>query len=217
MNLDLFDSADTLEPRRQALAPGALLLRGFATAHAPALMACVQQLIAQAPLRHMLTPGGLRMAVAMSNCGPLGWVSDARGYRYAGADPQSGLPWPAMPALFASLASEAAAQAGYADFAPDACLINRYEPGTRLSLHQDKDERDFGAPIVSVSLGLQAVFLFGGLKRADPAQRIALMHGDVAVWGGGSRLRYHGLLALKAGTHALLGEQRINLTLRKAA
>ena len=217
MNRDLFDDTQALEPWQQPMAPGAVLLHGFARAHAAALLVAVQEVVEQAPLRHMVTPGGLRMSVAMTNCGPLGWVSDRAGYRYDGVDSQSGLPWPTMPALFTALAAHAAEQAGFRHFAPDACLVNCYEPGTRLSLHQDKDERDFGAPIVSVSLGLPAVFLFGGMSRADQAQRFPLAHGDVVVWGGPSRLRYHGVLPLKPGHHVLLGEQRINLTFRKAA
>ena len=215
MNRDLFDDNPT-QAAQQALAPGALLLRGFALPRVAALLAGVQQVTAQAPLRTMLTPSGLRMSVAMTNCGALGWVSDRRGYRYEAIDPHSGAPWHAMPAAFAALARDAAAQAGFAGFEPDACLVNRYEAGTRLSLHQDRDERDFGAPIVSVSLGLPAVFLFGGPNRSDKAQRITLAHGDVVVWGGPARLHHHGVLPLKPGHHALLGGQRINLTLRKA-
>ena len=164
----------------------------------------------------METPGGFRMSVAMSNCGTLGWVADQTGYRYQAVDPESALPWPAMPALFQQLAADAAAQAGFANFAPDACLINRYEVGARMSLHQDKDERDLTQPIVSVSLGLPAVFQFGGLKRTDPVSRVTLTHGDVVVWGGVDRLRYHGVLAIKAGEHPLLGACRLNLTFRKA-
>lgn len=215
MTRDLFDDNQT-QAAQQALAPGALLLRGFALPRVAALLAGVLQVTAQAPLRTMLTPGGLRMSVAMTNCGALGWVSDRRGYRYEAIDPHSGAAWHAMPAAFAALARDAAAQAGFAGFVPDACLVNRYEAGTRLSLHQDRDERDFGAPIVSVSLGLPAVFLFGGPHRSDKAQRIALAHGDVVVWGGPARLHHHGVLPLKPGHHALLGGQRINLTLRKA-
>ena len=216
MNLDLFDDTKTVGPWQEAIAPGAVVLHAFARPHAAALLAGVHDVIAQAPLRCMVTPGGLRMSVAMTNCGALGWLSDRAGYRYQAIDPDNGTPWPGMPAAFSTLAANAATEAGFAGFAPDACLINRYQPGTRLSLHQDKDERDFGAPIVSVSLGLPAVFLFGGLKRSDKAQRIPLTHGDVVVWGGPARLRYHGVLPLKAGEHALLGGQRINLTFRKA-
>jgi alkylated DNA repair protein (DNA oxidative demethylase) len=164
----------------------------------------------------METPGGFRMSVAMSNCGELGWVTDKSGYRYQAVDPNSAHPWPGMPTLFWQLATEAAAQAGFANFAPDACLINRYEPGARMSLHQDKDERDLTQPIVSISLGLPAIFQFGGLKRSDPVNRVTLTHGDVVAWGGADRLRYHGVLALKAGDHPLLGACRLNLTFRKA-
>ncbi|WP_280153060.1 DNA oxidative demethylase AlkB [Piscinibacter sp. XHJ-5] len=214
MTLPLFD-ADS-PPRTEPLAPGAVVLRAFAREQAPALLADLRQVVAQAPWRHLVTPGGYRMSVAMTNCGALGWVSDERGYRYDPADPESGRPWPAMPAPLATLAREAAASAGFEGFVPDACLINRYDAGARLSLHQDKDERDMRAPIVSVSLGVPAVFLFGGARRADPVRRIELRHGDVVVWGGPARLSYHGVAPVKAATHPLLGEQRINLTLRRA-
>lgn len=213
---DLFDALDDAEPATEPLADGAVLLRGFARSMQHALLADVHAVIAAAPLRHLITPGGLRMSVAMTNCGALGWVSDRRGYRYTALDPERDAPWPAMPESFAQIAAQAAAQAGFGGFAPDACLINRYLPGTKLSLHQDRDEHDFGAPIVSVSLGLPATFLFGGPRRADKAQRVQLRHGDVAVWGGPSRLRFHGVLPLAEGAHALLGRQRINLTLRRA-
>ena len=157
------------------------------------------------------------MSVAMTNCGAAGWVTDRTGYRYDRHDPESGRRWPTMPDVFADLAAQAAARAGFDGFAPDACLVNHYEPGTRLSLHQDKDERDFEAPIVSVSLGLPAVFLFGGLHRAETPRRVPLAHGDVVVWGGPARLRYHGVLPLETGHHPLMGARRINLTFRKAA
>lgn len=202
---------------RETIATGASVLRGFALTGETELLDGLREVIAQAPLRNMTTPGGLRMSVAMTNCGALGWISDRRGYRYDTVDPLSSKPWPRMPDIFASLATRAAATAGFGDFTPDACLINRYQPSTRLSLHQDKDERDFDAPIVSVSLGLPAMFLFGGDQRSDKPQRIALTHGDVVVWGGSSRLRYHGVAPLKPGVHATLGEYRFNLTLRKAA
>ena len=170
----------------------------------------------EAVFRHLITPGGFRMSVAMVNCGTYGWVSDRTGYRYDAIDPESGKPWPHMPDVFRKLARDAAASAGFEDFEPDACLVNRYEPGARLSLHQDKNERGFDAPIVSVSLGIPAVFLWGGLRREDRPVRIPLMHGDVMVWGGPSRLRYHGVLPLKEGHHPLTGGYRINLTFRKA-
>lgn len=214
MNHGLFD--DDASQAEQDLAPGARLLRGFALPAVPELLAAVAAVQAQAPLRHMRTPGGLEMRVAMSNCGALGWVSDARGYRYQASDPLSGRPWPAMPACFAELAASAAERAGFAGFRPDAALLNRYEPGTRLSLHQDRDERDHAHPIVSVSLGLPALFLFGGLTRGERALRVPLQHGDVLVWGGPARLRFHGVLALAPGEHPLLGAQRINITLRRA-
>lgn len=214
MTADLF--ADTTAPWQEALCEGAVVLRRFALAQDRALLAAVEAVIAAAPWRHMVTPGGFRMSVAMSNCGALGWVSDETGYRYAARNPASAQPWPAMPRIFADLAATAAAAAGYADFAPDACLINRYEPGARMSLHQDRNERDLRQPIVSLSLGLPAVFLFGGLRRAEPARRIPLEHGDVVVWGGPARLRYHGVLALKDGEHPLLGRRRLNLTFRRA-
>lgn len=201
---------------RQDLAPGACLLPGFALAEAAALIKAAEEVFAAAPPRRWLTPGGKRMAVAMSNCGELGWVSDARGYRYDPIDPDSGRPWPAMAPLLRELATRAAAAGGFAGFQPDACLLNRYEPGTALSLHQDKDERDYGQPIVSVSLGLPARFRFGGLRRADPCLMLTLQHGDVLVWGGPARLRYHGVAALWPGSHEALGAQRLNLTFRKA-
>jgi alkylated DNA repair protein (DNA oxidative demethylase) len=208
---------ETIEASAVELCTGAMLLRGFALAQDADLFAGVHRVIAQAPLRQMVTPGGLRMSVAMTNCGSLGWVSDRAGYRYAPLDPASDRPWPDMPVAFASLAADAAAQAGFENFAPDVCLINRYEPGTRLSLHQDRDEGDYGHPIVSVSLGVAAVFLFGGLKRSDKPMRMRLEHGDVVVWGGPARLRYHGVLPLEESMHPLTGALRFNLTFRKAA
>ena len=207
----LFDEPPTL-----ALEPGALLLRGFAAGHAGALLQAVDTVAAQAPFRHLVTPGGQRMSVAMTNCGPLGWISDRSGYRYGPTDPLTGLSWPALPAVFSQLARAAAEAAGYPGFAPDACLINRYTPGARLSLHQDRDEASHIHPIVSVSLGLPAVFLWGGARRADKARRLELQHGDVVVWGGPARLRFHGVAPLAKGDHPLLGAQRINLTFRKA-
>ena len=208
----LFDD----ESQDIALAPGAMLLSGFARSSTAALRADLDGIIARAAFRHMLTPGGRRMSVAMTNCGDVGWVSEVTGYRYAPRDPRSSEPWPPMPESFRTLAREAAARVGFDDYAPDACLINRYEPGARLSLHQDRDERDLEAPIVSVSLGLPAVFLFGGMHRSDPTRRLALAHGDVVVWGGPSRLRYHGVLPLEDGEHPEFGRYRINLTFRRA-
>ena len=207
----LFDEPPTL-----ALEPGALLLRGFAAGHAGALLQAVDTVAAQAPFRHLVTPGGQRMSVAMTNCGPLGWISDRSGYRYGPTDPLTGLSWPALPAVFSQLARNAADAAGYPGFAPDACLINRYTPGTRLSLHQDRDEASYAHPIVSVSLGIPAVFLWGGAQRADTARRVDLWHGDVVAWGGPARLRFHGVAPLAEGEHPMTGALRINLTFRKA-
>ncbi|MEH2509265.1 alkylated DNA repair protein (DNA oxidative demethylase) [Nitrobacteraceae bacterium AZCC 1564] len=213
---DLFDEVETDDARRDVeLAPGAILLGGFARPCEAALIAEVCAIAERAPFRHLITPGGYRMSVAMTNCGGVGWVSDHRGYRYDAIDPDTSKPWPAMPDVFIALAREAAARAGFMNFRPDACLINRYEPGAKLSLHQDKDELDLDAPIVSVSLGLPAVFQFGGLKRSDRPDRHRLRHGDVVVWGGPSRLAFHGVLPLADGEHPLLGRQRINLTFRK--
>jgi alkylated DNA repair protein (DNA oxidative demethylase) len=198
------------------LGPGASRLEGFALAVAPRLVAELDAVVRDAPFRRMLTPGGLRMSVAMTNCGERGWVTDRRGYRYDPLDPESGRGWPRMPPSFRELATAAAHRGGFDGFVPDACLVNRYEPGARLTLHQDKNERDFGAPIVSVSLGLDAVFLWGGDSRKDPPARVPLVHGDVLVWGGPARLRFHGVLPLREGSHPLLGRSRINLTFRKA-
>jgi alkylated DNA repair protein (DNA oxidative demethylase) len=216
MTLDLFDLVPTAEPQSQSLGAGATLLRGFALGSSPRLLEAIQDVSRQSPFRHLMTPGGFQMSVAMTNCGTAGWVSDRTGYRYDAYDPTTGLRWPAMPAVLSELAARAAVQGGFADFLPDACLINRYEPGSRLSLHQDKDERDLGAPVVSVSFGLQAVFLFGGPRRGDATRPIPLAHGDVVVWGGPSRLWYHGVRPLKDGEHPEAGRQRINLTFRKA-
>lgn len=210
--LSLFEQPSADVP----LGPGAVLLGAFARPNADALHATVMSLLEAAPLRNMLTPGGRRMSVAMSNCGTWGWVSDARGYRYASEDPLTGVAWPPMPPEFLTLASNAAQAAGYPAFVPDACLINRYAPAARMTLHQDRNETDLAQPIVSVSLGLPAVFQFGGLQRTDPARRFTLQHGDVAVWGGPSRLVFHGVLPLKDGDHPAVGRQRFNLTFRRA-
>ncbi|MEN0616402.1 DNA oxidative demethylase AlkB [Klebsiella indica] len=211
--LDLF--ADT-PPWQEPLAPGAIVLRRYARERAAGLLQVIADIARRSPFRQMVTPGGYTMSVAMTNCGELGWTTDQHGYLYANTDPLTGQRWPPMPQLFRELASDAAAACGYAQFAPDACLINRYQPGAKLSLHQDKDEHDLRAPIVSVSLGLPAIFQFGGLKRNDPLQRVLLEHGDVVVWGGKSRLFYHGIQALKEGMHPATGACRYNLTFRLA-
>ncbi|MBX9845422.1 MAG: DNA oxidative demethylase AlkB [Xanthobacteraceae bacterium] len=213
---DLFERIAPLRPSKEIMAEGAVLLHGAALPFETELLAALHDIGATAPFRHMVTPGGFTMSVAMTNCGAAGWVTDRTGYRYDRIDPETGQPWPPMPDCFRELAVTAATDAGYSDFRPDACLINRYEPGARLSLHQDKNERDHAHPIVSVSLGLPATFQFGGLKRNDPVRRFALRHGDVAVWGGPSRLFYHGVPVLKDGHHERLGRMRINLTFRRA-
>ena len=222
---DLF--AEQIEPYRTPvfIAPGAAILRGFALPEADQLMQGVDAVVAIAPLRHLVTPGGKTMSVAMSNCGPLGWTSDRHGYRYTTCDPLSGQPWPILPDGFLAVAQRAAQEAGFADFAPNACLINRYQTGARMGLHQDRDEGNIGRsaagdaapPIVSISLGLPAVFLFGGLHRQAPTTRWPLAHGDVVVWGGPARLAFHGVAALKDGEHPQLGPQRVNLTFRCVA
>jgi alkylated DNA repair protein (DNA oxidative demethylase) len=208
---DLFAAAE-----EEWLDEGAVLLRGFAAAEEAALIREVDGIIAAAGFRHLVTPGGGQMSVAMTNCGRVGWVSDRRGYRYEAADPQTGRPWPAMPVAFAALAARAAARAGFEGFAPDACLINLYLPGTKMGLHIDHDELDFSAPIVSVSLGLPAVFLWGGAKRGDRPRKYEVCSGDVVVWGGPARRFYHGVGAVKPGVHGVLGGRRVNLTFRRA-
>jgi len=211
---DLF--TESYAQNAHAIAEGATLLHGFAAGAAPSLLQAIEDVVAAAPLRHMITPGGYRMSVAMTNCGAAGWVTDRSGYRYDARDPLTGKPWPTMPGIFSDLARRAAAAGGFGDFEPDACLINRYEPGARLTMHQDKNERDYTAPIVSVSLGLPAVFLFGGLRRKDRPQRMRLESGDVAVWGGPTRLAYHGVAPLADGDNPFTGRCRYNLTFRTA-
>ena len=212
---DLLGGID-LAAQSEPIAPGAVLLHGFARTELDALATAINALAAEAPFRHMITPGGFRMSVAMTNCGRAGWITDRRGYRYDDNDPLTGRPWPAMPEIFLALAARAAIAAGFPDFTPDACLINRYEPGARLTLHQDRNERDFAQPIVSVSLGLPATFLFGGMSRGDRPRRYPLHSGDVAVWGGPARLAFHGIDKLAEGDDALFGRYRFNLTLRRA-
>ena len=216
--MDLFENMDE---QTLHIADGAMLLRRFALSNfvlsnEGPLLNDLKSIIAKSPLCHMVTPGGFTMSVAMTNCGKLGWVTDKKGYRYDALNPSTGAPWQAMPMSFLQLASSAAAEVGYANFVPDACLINQYEIGARMSLHQDKDEQDFSQPIVSVSFGVPATFLFGGLKRSDKPSKILLQHGDIVVWGGKSRLNYHGIMPLQANNHAVLGNYRYNLTFRKA-
>jgi DNA oxidative demethylase len=215
LTADLFASLTDGPYSREVMAEGAVLLRGFVGDAEAELIAALRDIVAAAPFRHMETPGGHQMSVAMTNCGNAGWVTDRTGYRYSPDDPETGKPWPAMPPLLRDLADRAAERAGFAGFVPDVCLINRYVPGAKMSLHQDRDELDFSAPIVSVSLGLPAIFLFGGLKRSDKPQRFRLEHGDIAVWGGPSRLFFHGVAPLAEGEHPVTGSQRLNLTFRK--
>lgn len=203
-------------PRTEQIGPQTYVLRGFALPWLEQVLPALRAVLAQAPLRRMVTPGGFTMSVALTNCGKWGWTTDLAGYRYTQADPRTGLAWPQLPDCFREMAAQAAAAAGFEDFQPDACLINRYLPGAKMSLHQDKNEQDYSAPIVSVSLGLPAMFQMGGLQRSDRPLRVPLLHGDVMVWGGVDRLRYHGVLTLKPGEHEVMGGQRINFTLRKA-
>jgi alkylated DNA repair protein (DNA oxidative demethylase) len=214
--LDLFARRGRSDIPQQSLARGAMLLRAFAAPQAGALLMALQEVAGRSPFRRMTTPGGDRMSVAMTNCGERGWITDQTGYRYDALDPATAAGWPPMPPVFRDVATAAAAAAGFGGFAPDACLIGRYEPGARLSLHQDKDELDLESPVVSISLGLPAVFLFGGHRRSDRPLRVPLAHGDVVVWGGPARLRFHGVMPLRDGHHPMLGASRVNLSLRKA-
>lgn len=214
MTLDLFES--TLTGTRESLGQQAYVLRGFALPYVPDLVTALADITSTAPFRQMVTPGGYTMSVALTNCGSLGWTSDRDGYRYTHQDPATGLNWPAMPAAFLALAQDAAQAAGFGGYTPDACLINRYLPGTKLSLHQDKNEKSDYEPIVSVSLGIPAVFLFGGHQRHEKTTRVPVFHGDVVVWGGVDRMRYHGVLPIKEADHIVMGRQRINFTFRTA-
>ncbi len=217
MTLDLFADTDLQQPERlEPIGAQSCVLRGFALPWVERLLPALAEVLVQAPFRQMVTPGGFTMSASLSSCGTLGWTSDRDGYRYTRVDPQSGRAWPEMPGVFRQLAVNAARAAGFEHFSPDACLINRYLPGAKMSLHQDRNERDLTAPVVSVSLGLPAIFLFGGDKRSDKTQRIPLFHGDIVVWGGGDRLRFHGVLPIKAGHHPQLGAERLNFTLRTA-
>lgn len=217
MTLDLFGEDDLQQPARiERIGAQAFVLRGFALPWVAALLEALDAILLKSPFRQMQTPGGFTMSARLSSCGALGWTSDGYGYRYSPLDPLNATAWPDMPAAFFEIADAAASTAGFAGFVPDAGLINTYAPEAKMSLHQDKNERRYESPIVSISLGLPAVFQFGGFERSDPTQRISLFHGDVVVWGGVDRLRFHGVLPIKPGNHPTLGEQRINITLRKA-
>ena len=215
--MELFAEQDLQQPARvERIGEQAVVLRGFALPRVTELLAALDHVLQQSPLRQMQTPGGFTMSARLSSCGDLGWTTDRTGYRYSPLDPISARPWPAMPEVLRALAEAAADSAGFAGFKPDACLINAYAPGAKMSLHQDRNERSYNAPIVSISLGLPAIFQFGGFERHDPTRRISLFHGDIVVWGGVDRLRFHGVMPIKPGQHSLLGEQRINITLRQA-
>jgi alkylated DNA repair protein (DNA oxidative demethylase) len=210
--LELFAAAGPAA--RLSLGEGITLLRAFADTRK--LMPLIEEVAAQAPFRHLVTPGGQTMSVAMTNCGPVGWVSDRSGYRYSSRDPLTDRDWPALPPEFERLALDAAREGGFPDFVPDACLINRYEPGARLTAHRDADEQNFAQPIVSVSIGLPASFAFYGLARGGKGRTVPLSDGDVLVWGGPSRLVYHAVRPLKPGHHPVTGGLRYNLTFRHA-
>ena len=216
ITLDLFADAPARSPSTEQIGQRSYVLRGFALPLIERLLPALEEVLNRAPFRHMVTPGGFTMSAALSSCGSYGWKTDRSGYSYSPTDPQTGLPWPAIPAVFMELAQAAALACDFPGFIPDACLINRYVPGAKMSLHQDKDEQQLQWPVVSVSLGLPAIFQFGGFQRQDKAQRIALLHGDVVVWSDEDRLRFHGVLPIKPGYHPQLGEQRINFTFRKA-
>ncbi|QHF45040.1 alpha-ketoglutarate-dependent dioxygenase AlkB [Pseudomonas sp. S35] len=214
---DLFADDALQQPAgREKIGEQSYVLKGYALPWIERLLPALRGVLAQSPFRQMVTPGGFTMSAALSSCGELGWTTDTTGYRYSPLDPRSQQPWPALPDVLRELAALAAADAGFRDFIPDACLINRYVAGAKMSLHQDKNERDFSAPVVSVSLGLPAIFLFGGHERSDKPQKISLFHGDVVVWGGVDRLRFHGVMPIKDGQHPVMGPQRINLTFRTA-
>jgi alkylated DNA repair protein (DNA oxidative demethylase) len=198
------------------LGPSARVLTGFVLAESRVLLSEIARIEAAAPFRHLVTPGGHTMSVAMTNAGRVGWASDQRGYRYVAADPLTGLAWPPIPPLFLDVARRAAEAVGFDGFAPDACLVNRYAPGSRLTLHQDRDETDMRQPIVSVSLGLPATFLWGHGAPGGKIRRVTLVHGDVVVWGGPSRMVFHGVDVLKDGMRPLTGALRYNLTFRSA-
>lgn len=207
------NSTSTLKP----IANESFILPGFANTNTNTLLAAINSVIELAPLRQMRTPGGFEMAARITNCGYFGWVTDKQGYRYQTTDPETGLPWPAMPELIYQLAVDAASACGFDHFTPDVCLINCYQPGAGMGLHQDKDEKDFSAPIVSISLGVPAIFLFGGNKRQDKPCAHLLKNGDIVVWGGQDRLRFHGVQPIKLAHHPMTGQKRFNLTIRQAA
>jgi DNA oxidative demethylase len=211
--MDLFEN---IQPNKLEVDKDAYYLSGYALTNEKALIIDLHEVLSQASLRQMMTKMGFYTSAAMTNCGQLGWVSDRKGYRYEALNPLTGKSWPAMPVSFFQLAQNAALEAGFSDFKPDACLINQYKVGASMGLHQDKNELDFTQPILSVSLGIPAIFKFGGLSRSDKPIKIRLTHGDIVVWGGDARLNYHGIIPLQPNNHAVLGPYRYNLTFRKA-
>ena len=227
--MDLFENDLFGSPVEQQvhIAEGAMLLRQFVQQNKNALLdettvlADLNCILENSPLRKMTTASGFTMSVAMTNCGKLGWVSGSNGYMYSSIDPETAQPWPAMPPALLEAATRIARQAGYPGFLPDACLINRYLAGAQMGLHQDRDEKDFSQPIVSLSIGLSARFIIGGLDSAAGrnahTQSVVLKHGDAIVFGAAARLMFHGVLSLKPGHHPLVGNSRINLTFRVAS
>jgi DNA oxidative demethylase len=209
--MNLFSQLET-EPTYEEVCPGAVLMRGLASPQDREFLDAVDNITTAAPLHHAVTPTGLPMSVMVTDCGDS--IALARRWQ---ADAEPKRRWPPMPVVLREFAVRAAVRAGFPKFRPDSCHINRYQAGTKLGLHQDRHECDLTQPIVSVSFGLQCVFLFGGVVRTEKPRHILLEHGDVFVWGGPSRMRFHGVQPLKPGSHLLTGPYRINLTFRKIA
>jgi len=201
------------EPTHEEIFPGATLMRGLAQAQDGEFLEAMQGVLSAAPLHHATTPTGLPMGVMVSDCG----TPEAFRRRWDPANPAVRQMWPPMPRALLDFSLRCAVRAGFPLFRPDTCHVNRYQAGTKLGLHQDRHECDMSQPIVSVSFGLECVFLLGGLERTDSPKRILLEHGDVIVWGGPSRMRFHGVQPLKPGHHPLTGPYRYNLTFRKVA
>jgi len=201
------------EPTHEEIFPGAVLMRSLALPQDNEFFTAAEAIIAARPLHHTTTPSGLPMGVMVTDCG------DSRAFanRWDTANPERMRLWPPMPPLLRDFAIRCAVRSGFPQFRPDACHINRYQAGTKLGLHQDRHECDWTQPIVSLSFGLECIFLLGGLQRTDKPRRILLEHGDVIVWGGPSRMRFHGVQPLKPGHHPLTGPYRYNLTFRKIA
>lgn len=208
---DLFSNN---RPPIEEIYPDLFVLANFVDTNP--LMVQVERITKVSPFRKMMTPNGHYTGVALTNCGDFGWTSDRNEYRYSSSDPLNNQPWLAIPESFKALAKNAAHVAGFKDFEPDACLINQYLIGTKLGSHQDKNEKDFSQPIVSVSIGLSAVFQIFGNQRAGQAINYRLYDGDVVVWGNSARLCYHGVRTLSAAELDPTCQQRINITFRKS-